>query len=336
MGVLLKKAGLGVLATLVLLADSMPVCAETSFYEPLYQMPEEGPEDYMILEEVIGDYEVREGDCLWNIAEQYLGSGERYPELMEMNPDVITDPDLLYPHTYLQLKRNVYVRKEMQAEETRMGPCRFDVLPGYMEGSMRAGDIYSRFAFTRKDSAHILCRLREKEQATVNILSNWEKCQNIIEKYAEKYYKDQVSDLTFQRYQSERGDEIYLFSYVFMVSGEAYGIRGSFPVYVSHGICHTEHIQAEFVGFHTEEGMEDVVRYLAAGFEELPASESGTDSVKDYDTAIKTYNSWDITGVCNSFGWLKEYFDGIYSQATHEEEPGIRSARDRIINYRWY
>lgn len=328
-----RKAVLWALTVLDLLPDSTPACAASSFYEPFYQVPEDDLEDYMMLEEVIGDYEVCEGDCLWNISEQYLGSGEKYLELMEMNPDVVTDPDLIYPHTYLQFKRNVYVRKETNVEEIRMGQCRFGALPGYTPGTLGAEEAYSSFAFTGNDQEHIICRIRDKVQTGVNPLSDWEACWNAIEEFVEEYRRDSVTDLAFQHYQSERGDEIYLIIYVYTIKGERYGIKGALPIYVSHGICQTEHLQAEFVGFHMEEGMEDVIRYLAAGFEELPFSESGTESVNDYKTTIETSRWWDIPGICNSFGWIQEYFDGIFHHAFHEE-PGDRCARDRIIDYR--
>jgi len=325
------KVGLGTLAALVLLADPLPVRAASSFYEPVYQAPEEDPENYMVLEEDIGDYEVCEGDCLWNLSEKFLGSGDRYMELMEMNQDVLTDPDLIYPHTCLRLKRNVYVRKRADVEGIRMGPCRFGALSGYMMGIVQAGNASSSFAFTRRDHEQVVCRIRDKEQVSVDTLSDWEECRKAIEEYAKEHYGDRITDLTFQRYQSERGDEIYLFSYVYTVKGETYGLKGTLPVYVSHGICQTEHIQAEFVGFHTEEGMEDVVRYLAAGFEELPSSESGTGSMNDYNITMKPSGGWELSGICNSFGWIEEYFDGIFRQAS-PAEPEEKSARDRILN----
>ena len=324
-----RRTVLSAVTALALLAGAMPVYAASSFYEPLYQMPEEGLEDYMVLEEAVGDYEVCEGDCLWNISRKYLGSGEKYTELMEMNPDVITDPDLIYPHTYLQLKRSVYVRKETHYEGTRMGPCRFGALSGCTVGIAQSGDAHSSFAFTRSDHARVVCRIRDKEQVSVDTLSDWEECREAIEEYVEEHYGESITDLTFRRYQSERGDEIYQFSYVYTIMGEPYGLKGTLPVYVSHGICQTEHIQAEFVGFHTEEGMEDVIRYLVAGFEELPSS--GSDSMNDYNITMGPSMKWELPGIFNSFGWLEEYFDGIFRQAS-PAEPEDRSAKDRIIH----
>lgn len=325
---LFRKIGLSAVAVLTLLAKSMPVAAGS--YVPHYQLPEEGVDSYMVLEEDLGEYEICEGDCLWNIAENFLGSGEKYLQLMEMNPDVITDPDLIYPHTYLRLKRNLYVKKH-GGGGTQMGAFRFGTLPGYTVGITQSGDVYSSFAFTRSDHAQVVCRIRDKEQVSVDTLSDWEECQAVIEEYAKEHYGDQITDLTFRHYRSERGDEIYLFSYVYTIKGETYGLKGTLPVYVSHGICQTEHIQAEFVGYYTEEGMEDVVRYLVAGFEEQPSSEWGSGSVNDYNIVIEPSGEWELSGICNSFEWIEEYYDGIFSQAV-PVEPEERSAKDRVLN----
>ncbi len=41
-------------------------------------------------------YIVVSGDCLWNIAKEYLGEGMLYKEIYELNKDSISDPDLIY------------------------------------------------------------------------------------------------------------------------------------------------------------------------------------------------------------------------------------------------
>jgi len=53
---------------------------------------------------------VRPGDCLWTIAERYLGAGDRYPELVALNlgremddGQVFTEPSLILPGWRLQL-----------------------------------------------------------------------------------------------------------------------------------------------------------------------------------------------------------------------------------------
>ena len=47
-------------------------------------------------------YQVKAGDCLWSIAEQYYGSGSQYKRLAAANPD-IKNPNLIYPGQVLTI-----------------------------------------------------------------------------------------------------------------------------------------------------------------------------------------------------------------------------------------
>ena len=42
-------------------------------------------------------YVIEKGDTLWKIAAKFLGSGNRYPEILEANREVILDPDKIFP-----------------------------------------------------------------------------------------------------------------------------------------------------------------------------------------------------------------------------------------------
>lgn len=48
-------------------------------------------------------YTVKSGDCLWRIAQQYLGSGARYMEIYNLNRSKISNPNLIYPGQVLTL-----------------------------------------------------------------------------------------------------------------------------------------------------------------------------------------------------------------------------------------
>ncbi len=49
-------------------------------------------------------YTVQNGDCLWNIAKKYYGSGSKYTVIYDANKDTIGgDPDLIYPGQVLTL-----------------------------------------------------------------------------------------------------------------------------------------------------------------------------------------------------------------------------------------
>lgn len=48
-------------------------------------------------------YLVVEGDCLWSIAREQLGSGSRWEDIYQLNQDVIADPTLIFPGQQLKL-----------------------------------------------------------------------------------------------------------------------------------------------------------------------------------------------------------------------------------------
>ena len=48
-------------------------------------------------------YTVKAGDCLWNIAKQYLGNGAKYTEIYNLNKDKIKNPNLIYVGQVLTL-----------------------------------------------------------------------------------------------------------------------------------------------------------------------------------------------------------------------------------------
>ena len=50
-------------------------------------------------------YVVREGDSLWKIAAEQLGNGGRYPEISELNADILEDDDNLFVGMRLRLPR---------------------------------------------------------------------------------------------------------------------------------------------------------------------------------------------------------------------------------------
>ncbi|MGQ9592095.1 MAG: LysM peptidoglycan-binding domain-containing protein [Planctomycetota bacterium] len=56
-------------------------------------------------EEVV--YELRPGECLWEVAEKFLGSGPRFREICELNRDVLAgrDPGAIPAGTKLRIRR---------------------------------------------------------------------------------------------------------------------------------------------------------------------------------------------------------------------------------------
>jgi nucleoid-associated protein YgaU len=46
---------------------------------------------------------VVKGESLWKIADKYLGTGARYPEIFEANKPMLSDPDKIYPGQMLRI-----------------------------------------------------------------------------------------------------------------------------------------------------------------------------------------------------------------------------------------
>lgn len=49
----------------------------------------------------IKTYTVKKGDCLWNIAKRFYGSGSQYKKIYNANKDKIKNPNLIYPKQVL-------------------------------------------------------------------------------------------------------------------------------------------------------------------------------------------------------------------------------------------
>lgn len=65
--------------------------------------PEKSPEEKIPETKPTRDsYTVQKGDCLWAIAERFLGSGTRYPEIKELNS---LSSDVIFPGQILKLPK---------------------------------------------------------------------------------------------------------------------------------------------------------------------------------------------------------------------------------------
>lgn len=323
----IKKGFACILAGLVLLGNPVQVSAGEN-YQTRYDVPPEERDDYKVVTESLGEYEVCKGDSLWRISEKLLGDGGQYPQLVRQNADVITNPDVIYPQMHLQVSRNVYVRKRTGTNGIKTPEYRFGTPDGWSFGILEAGDVYANCALMGSGFDNVICLLRDKEQTGMKVLSDWEQSRQAIETYVSDNYAGKIADLTFYDYQSEDGRMLHLFSYVYTIDGADYGYRGELEIHVCQGICQTEHIQAEFIGMDTEEGIRDIVLYMLASFEEFP----GAGSVNGYNVAIEPSEPWALSGICNSFAWVNRYYDAMFSEIAEKDRPAAeKSARERIL-----
>lgn len=317
------KTVISVLISLLVLSSSMAVQANgNSSYKTRYDVPLEEQDNYIVVLQDLGGYEVCEGDSLWSISKKLLGDSDYYLQLAEQNADVIVNPDIIYPQMHLQIKQKVYVKKRTGANGMKTPKYRFGIPDGWSVGILESGSNYATCSLSGDGTEDVICMIRDKEQAGELTLSDWENSQQKIQNYVEKNYADQISNLIFYNYQLEDGRNLHLFSYTYTIDGEKYGIRGEMDLYVCQGICQTDHIQAEFTGFNTKEGIEDIVLYILASFEEFP----GADSVNDYNVAIVPSEPWELSGIHNPFVWIDQYFDAFFSRIAQN-----KTAKERIL-----
>lgn len=288
------------------------------------------PDDYILITQVLDEYEVREGDSLWSISEKLLGDGRYYLQLAAQNADRIQDPDLIYPQMCLQVRQNVYVRKRTGADGLQTPEYGFGAPDGWRFGILQAGDVYANSSFAGDGMADVVCLIRDKEPAGEAALSDWAHSEQVICAYVRQNYADRISDLTFYDYETADKRSLHLFSYTYTIDGKNYGYRGSMDIYVCAGICQTEHIQAEFTGFDTDEGIRDIVLSMLAGFEELPGAAQG--SANDYNMAIVPSETWALSGIHNPFVWIDRYFDSVFTKIAEADKPAKeKTAKERIL-----
>lgn len=293
-----------------------------------YDVTSSEREQYDVLTEEIGTYEVCEGDSLWRISEILLGNGNNYTQLAIQNVDQIVDPNLIYPNMQLQVKRNVYVKRRKGANGIKMSEYRFGTLEQAHFGILESGQAFANCALFGKGVPNVICLIQDKEPEGEKALADWEHNKEKITSYVQKNYYNRISDLNFYDYQTEDGQELHLFSYTYTIDGAQYGYRGELEIYVCEGVCQTEHIQAEFTGFDMEKGVQEVVLYMLASFEEFP--EANGASVNGYNIQIAPSESWEVSGIHNSFVWIEQYFDGVLNEIS-QKPAEKKNARERIL-----
>lgn len=312
--------------------NPVTVCAEEA-YRMRYDVPPRERENYTVLTEELGEYEVCEGDSLWRISEKLLGDGAQYTQLVRQNTDVVENPDLIYPKMCLQVARDVYVKKRTGVNGIKTPEYRFGTQEGSRFGILECGEAFANCAMFGNDVSDVICLIRDKEPQGEKALADWNKTQRAIKEYVQKNFASQISDLTFHEYEAADGRKLYLFSYCYKVDGRQYGYDGSMRFYVCEGVCQTDHIQAEFTGFDIEEGIQDIVLYMLASFEEL--AENGQDdcSVNGYNIQIAPCESWAVSGIHNSFAWIAQYLDAMFSEISRipEDSTERKPARERIL-----
>ena len=290
-------------------------------YALVYGSQDHGGENDIKLYESGENYRVAAGDTLWEIAEKCWGDGEKYRELAKCNADVISDPDLIYPDMVLQINRECYIVNDKPR-------CQGINLPwGWTVGYLSAGDYWSNCAVSGDDGAYIACVEQKRQEDTALTLEDWEACKRSIEAYASDRWGENVKDFSFEHYLSEAGDNVYLYSFVYLLDGAEYGREETLEIHACVGVKMTQFSQAQFIGFDYDGNITDSVRYVTAAYER------NTNYSSFSDVAMGPVEEWDMKGLIEPFSWIRGFHDARLREILDipaPEEPGSRSLLNRI------
>lgn len=258
-------------------------------------------EEYIKLRQENIEYEVRPGDCLWDIAEEFWGDGSLYGDIVTYNQESIENPDMIYPGMHLEIENNIYIKRQTPYGKIFMWRYVFYMPDGSTVGVSEFGENGANFCLS--GNGRIACLVQDKTEEMAGTISDWETCTKRLEKYAKGNYKGKMDEFSFEHYQSVKGEDIYLYSCRYQIDFSEYGYNDSVYAYLCVGTKLTEHIQAEFVGFDLEEGIKDSVRYVTASFEEEPGIGEYM-SVNGSNMAIWEEQEWELDGMFNSLAWV--------------------------------
>ncbi len=299
-----------------------------------YEISSDDEEQYIELTTYEGSYEVKTGDSLWQIAENVWGDGRFYSLLFDCNAELTQNQGFIYPGMVLEIERKAYLKKQTGDTGVKsLGQYYVDSPYGWYFGILEAGDAFANFALYDSYTDGIMCLFRDKEQAAVKSMEDWEWFQKSIKDYIDKNYAGAISNLSFERYQSQAGEALYLYSFVYFIDLSDYGYADSFmKVNVCQGIKQTEHLQAEFTGFCLDGDIRDIVRYMAASFEELPTQDGKITSVNGANIKILPSIEWELSGIHNPFPWIEAYFHGILCEVT-DTLLKEKTTEERLLDY---
>lgn len=289
-------------------------------------------EDVLVLKGEEQVYQVLPGDSLWSISEKLWGDGRWYGNLTLENGEAMENPNLIYPGMKLRAAQEGYLcKRRSQYVGVEMGDYAMDTPGSWTIGTISCGDACANLVMSGEGFCKIACLVQDKRAESVSTLKDWELCAEKIRAHAEEYYGEKVSQLNFEHYQMEQGEEVYLYSFLWQMELPEHPEIGKVKVRICMGMKLTEHIQAEFLGFANKYDIHGGVRYTTASFEE---------HVKDYDPKTFTVNDsnmsilpaarWELEGLYDPFCWADEFFGTLLERAAGVE-PEDESVRDRVM-----
>lgn len=273
-------------------------------------------------------YTVKEGDCLWKIAEKYYGEGAAYTEIAVRND--ISDPNRIFPGQELLIfDEMIYIPRE-KAWKSLVYASEFRLyFPGNLFLGATSLDSELSCLFSDEDETEIYYNIAKNTRERNAFSDDWDGFCTNIRLRMEEILGEAADHLTFQKYTTEGGDDFYLYS--FEMTDEA-GRKWKEAVVYRLG----EHLQTEILIFSPLDEsypVDDVLRYMAASFtEEITAEDAEDFSLwgGGRSGGYLSEEAWDYEGFHNAFAlgylktngehWQSEEELAAFSHVTEEED----------------
>lgn len=262
-------------------------------------------------------YEVKPGDSLWRIAEQFFGDGRYYGNLVWHNPfleeeGLMPGMELVVPH------RDVFQWRHYDQEGFGMAYCQLptgESCPtrfvtskpinwyyGNMEFEANAG-LDTLWPKDPEDEIHVFCRVDANPEGDF-FAGRWLEVQDSIRKTAAAYWGNSVDTFEFDHYTLDNGENIYCYSFV------VYRKEEKLVCQVAYRLC--DNMLAEYIGIEPLEPDWDVGQSHDVMFE-VPHMAIFTDTTPKIEEAQcdpETFygrENWPFPQLHNPFALARAY-----------------------------
>lgn len=282
-------------------------------------------------------YVVEPGDCLWKIAERCYGDGRACLQIAKENN--IENADFILPGQKLAISRagsvlRIPKQADSQGGMKYEGIYRFDTPAGWTLRTTNA-DAWLSVLAPRGKERGIYWNVMENRLGEQPFSKDWDVFCDNIGKRGEEILGLESGDISFQQYQTQDGNGIYLYS--FRVSEEDSNSAWN----VSAGYYFGSELQAEFIGAspvrEEREGdtIAEWVRYMTASFREDAAEGEGKGFSQYSGGEFQAMDHWDYDGLHNAFA-VAYYAVNGKRWVSPEEEAQMRhiaESQDKIVEW---
>ena len=295
-------------------------------YSPISELPQGADAgDYIKLSAEGSTYEVEPGDSLWEIAAELWGDGNRYPDLVEVNNGLFSDPDHIEPGEELVIPELLYIPRGRMSGKYQEGA--FRIAFADMECSNSEMNYFARVK--RSDPGiYVNWSVATNRMGCNALTDDWDDFVREVKRCSEEICGDRVSDLTFEKYQMADGCDLCGYTFLFDTGENVDKIAVFYRLGTQNmaeiiGICDREE----------DEGVSDAARYMAASFEDLGGKRETGVVMRD---DIQGGEEWDYPELHNIFVDAMEGYglpsggkperDTVGDHALTWEEPLIEQA----------